>query len=133
MPSSALTIASATLAALALLLTALSLQVSRLRMRHRQTWGDGGHKDLAVAVRTHGNTLEQSLLFGLLVLALAQVGGTATAAALAAVCSVFVLARVLYCTAAFGRRLPWRQAAHALTLLCQLAATLLLVRAAWSH
>ena len=132
MSSPALTIASATLAALALLLTLLSLQVSRLRMRHRQTWGDGGHKDLALAVRTHGNTLEQSLLFGLLVLALAQVGGTATAA-LAAVCSAFVLARVLYCTAAFGRRLPWRQAAHALTLLCQLAATLLLVRAAWSH
>lgn len=131
MSSPALTIASATLAALALLLTALSLQVSRLRMHHRQTWGDGGHKDLAVAVRTHGNTLEQSLLFGLLVLALAQVGGTATAA-LAAVCSAFVLARVLYCTAAFGRRLPWRQAAHALTLLCQLAATLLLVRAEWS-
>ncbi|CAN7181326.1 MAPEG family protein [Acidovorax sp. LjRoot118] len=123
------TIAAATLATLALLLTALSLHVSRLRMRHRQTWGDGGHKDLAVAVRTHGNTLEQSLLFGLLVLA--QSGGTA-ATALAAVCCTFVLARIVYCTAAFGRRLPWRQAAHALTLLCQLAATLLLVRAAWT-
>lgn len=126
------TIAAATLATLALLLTALSLQVSRLRMRHRQTWGDGGHKDLTVAVRTHGNTLEQSLLFGLLVLALAQAGDTA-ATALAAVCTVFVLARIVYCTAAFGRRLPWRQAAHALTLLCQLAATLLLVRAAWTN
>lgn len=125
------TIAAATLATLALLLTALSLHVSRLRMRHRQTWGDGGHQDLAVAVRTHGNTLEQSLLFGLLVLALAQAGGTA-ATALAAVCCTFVLARIVYCTAAFGRRLPWRQAAHALTLLCQLAATLLLVRAAWT-
>jgi uncharacterized membrane protein YecN with MAPEG domain len=125
------TVAAATLATLALLLTALSLQVSRLRMRHRQTWGDGGHKDLAVAVRTHGNTLEQSLLFGLLVLALAQSGGTA-ATALTAVCCTFVLARIVYCTAAFGRRLPWRQAAHVLTLLCQLAATLLLVRAAWT-
>lgn len=125
------TIAAATLATLALLLTALSLHVSRLRMRHRQTWGDGGHQDLAVAVRTHGNTLEQSLLFGLLVLALAQAGGT-TATALAAVCCTFVLARIVYCTAAFGRRLPWRQAAHALTLLCQLAATLLLLRAAWT-
>ncbi|EJE51659.1 putative MAPEG superfamily protein related to glutathione S-transferase [Acidovorax sp. CF316] len=130
MPPS-LTIASATLAALALLLTALSLQVSRLRMHHRQTWGDGGHKDLAVAVRTHANTLEQSLLFGLLLLALVQAGGTGPTT-LAAVCSVFVLARLIYCTAAFGRRLPWRQAAHALTLLCQLAATLLLVRAAWT-
>lgn len=125
------TIAAATLATLALLLTALSLHVSRLRMRHRQTWGDGGHKDLAVAVRTHGNTLEQSLLFGLLVLALAQAGGTA-ATAMAAVCSAFVLARIIYCTAAFGHRLPWRQAAHALTLLCQLVAALLLVRAAWT-
>jgi uncharacterized membrane protein YecN with MAPEG domain len=123
------TIAAATLATLALLLTALSMHVSRLRMRHRQTWGDGGHKDLAVAVRTHGNTLEQSLLFCLLVLA--QAGGTA-ATAMAAVCSAFVLARIIYCTAAFGHCLPWRQAAHALTLLCQLVAALLLVRAAWT-
>ena len=62
--------AASILALLALLLTALSLNVSRLRMRHRVSFGDGGHRDLMVAVRAHGNALEQSLLFGLLLLLL---------------------------------------------------------------
>ena len=79
---STLTLAATTLVTLALLLTALSLHVSRLRLRYRQTWGDGGYKDLATAIRTHGNTLEQSMLFGLLLLAHAQLP-SATLGALA--------------------------------------------------
>ena len=106
---STLTLAATTLVTLALLLTALSLHVSRLRLRYRQTWGDGGHKDLATAIRTHGNTLEQSMLFGLLLLAHAQLP-SATLAALAVACAAFVLARLLYCVGAFTRRLAWRQA-----------------------
>ena len=127
---STLTLAATTLVTLALLLTALSLHVSRLRLRYRQTWGDGGHKDLATAIRTHGNTLEQSMLFGLLLLAHAQLP-SATLAALAVACAVFVLARLLYCVGAFTRRLAWRQAAHAVTLLAQLTATALLAHTTW--
>ena len=127
---STLTLAAATLVTLALLLTALSLHVSRLRLRYRQTWGDGGHKDLATAIRTHGNTLEQSMLFGLLLLAHAQLP-SATLAALAVACAAFVLARLLYCVGAFTRRLAWRQAAHAITLLAQLTATALLAHTTW--
>ena len=127
---STLTLAATTLVTLALLLTALSLHVSRLRLRYRQTWGDGGHKDLATAIRTHGNTLEQSMLFGLLLLAHAQLP-SATLAALAVACAVFVLARLLYCVGAFTRRLAWRQAAHAITLLAQLTATALLAHTTW--
>jgi len=128
---STLTLATTTLVTLALLLTALSLHVSRLRLRYRQTWGDGGHKDLATAIRTHGNTLEQSMLFGLLLLAHAQLP-SATLAALAVACAVFVLARLLYCVGAFARRLAWRQAAHAITLLAQLTATALLAHTTWT-
>ena len=128
---STLTLAATTLVTLALLLTALSLHVSRLRLRYRQTWGDGGHKDLATAIRTHGNTLEQSMLFGLLLLAHAQLP-SATLAALAAACAAFVLARLLYCVGAFARRLAWRQAAHAITLLAQLTATALLAHTTWT-
>ena len=127
---STLTLAATTLVTLALLLTALSLHVSRLRLRYRQTWGDGGHKDLATAIRTHGNTLEQSMLFGLLLLAHAQLP-SATLAALAVACAAFVLARLLYCVGAFTRRLAWRQAAHAVTLLAQLTATALLAHCTW--
>lgn len=128
---STLTLAATTLVTLALLLTALSLHVSRLRLRYRQTWGDGGHKDLATAIRTHGNTLEQSMLFGLLLLAHAQLP-SATLAALAVACAVFVLARLLYCVGAFTRRLAWRQATHAVTLLAQLTATALLAHTTWT-
>lgn len=128
---STLTLAATTLVTLALLLTALSLHVSRLRLRYRQTWGDGGHKDLAAAIRTHGNTLEQSMLFGLLLLAHAQFH-SATPGALAAACAAFVLARLLYCIGAFARRLAWRQAAHAITLLAQLTATALLAHCTWT-
>lgn len=128
---STLTLAATTLVTLALLLTALSLHVSRLRLRYRQTWGDGGHKDLATAIRTHGNTLEQSMLFGLLLLAHAQFHN-ATPGALAAACSAFVLARLLYCIGAFARRLAWRQAAHAITLLAQLTAMALLAHTTWT-
>lgn len=128
---STLTLAATTLVTLALLLTALSLHVSRLRLRYRQTWGDGGHKDLATAIRTHGNTLEQSMLFGLLLLAHAQLH-SATLGALAAASAAFVLARLLYCVGAFTRRLAWRQAAHAITLLAQLTATALLAHTTWT-
>lgn len=128
---STLTLAATTLVTLALLLTALSLHVSRLRLRYRQTWGDGGHKDLATAIRTHGNTLEQSMLFGLLLLAHAQLP-SATLGALAGACAAFVLARLLYCVGAFTRRLAWRQAAHAITLLAQLTTTALLAHTLWT-
>lgn len=130
---STLTLAATTLVTLALLLTALSLHVSRLRLRYRQTWGDGGHKDLATAIRTHGNTLEQSMLFGLLLLAHAQLhSATLAALALAVACAAFVLARLLYCVGAFARRLAWRQAAHAITQLAQLTATALLAHTTWT-
>ena len=50
-------ITAASLAVLAVLLTALSLRISALRLRYRTSFGDGGHKDLLLAIRAHGNTL----------------------------------------------------------------------------
>lgn len=125
------TVSAANLVALVLLLTALSLNVSRLRLRHRQTWGDGNHKDLAVAIRTHGNTLEQSLLFGLLVQAHVSVY-PGYMGVLGWVCVAFLLARLCYCIGAFGRRLVLRQAAHLATLACQLGVAASLAHAVWA-
>lgn len=113
--------AAQVLALLALWLTALSLNVSRLRLRHKVSFGDGGHKDLMVAMRVHGNALEQSLLLGVLLLALqAQPGGSAALVSWLGL--VFLLARVLHALAAFRRWLPLRQMAHVSSLVVQLAA-----------
>ena len=119
------TLSALTCAVLAILLTGLSLQVSRLRIRHRQSFGDGGHKDLMLAMRAHGNTLEQSLLFGLLML-LMELTQPAWVA-LAAVGAVFVVARLMHAVAIFQRLLLLRQIAHVLSVLCQLVLALALL------
>jgi uncharacterized protein len=119
------TLTALTCAVLAILLTGLSLQVSRLRIRYRQSFGDGGHKDLMLAIRAHGNTLEQSLMFGLLML-LMELTQPAWAA-LAAVGAVFVMARLMHTVAIFRRLLLLRQIAHVLSVLCQLALALALL------
>lgn len=120
--------AASILALLAVLLTALSLHISRLRLRYRVSFGDGGHKDLLVAVRAHGNALEQSLLFGLLLLA--ADGRAALAPAwLAGAGLAFIAARIVHAAAMFGRRLGWRQAAHVASVLLQgLLAVAILVK-----
>ncbi len=119
------TLTALTCAVLAILLTGLSLQVSRLRIRHRQSFGDGGHKDLMLAMRAHGNTLEQSLMFGLLML-LMELTQPAWGA-LAAVAALFVMARLMHAVAIFKRLLLLRQIAHVLSVLCQLALALALL------
>jgi uncharacterized membrane protein YecN with MAPEG domain len=123
-------IVAASLAALALLLTALSLQVSRLRLRHRVSFGDGGHKDLLVATRAHGNALEQCLLYAVLALAAAALPGVGPAS-LAACAAAFVAARVLHVAGLFGRRLLLRQLAHATSTLVHLALAGLIALALW--
>ncbi|MDG9923669.1 MULTISPECIES: MAPEG family protein [unclassified Pseudomonas] len=113
-------------AILALLLIGLSLNISRLRMRHQVAFGDGGKPDLIKAVRAHGNSLEQSMLFIVLLYlgeATGQIGGPLTAA----LGFAFIMLRLLYCTGLFARILLLRQASHALTMLVLLAVTLLLL------
>lgn len=115
-----------TMAALALLLIALSLNISRLRMAHRISFGDGGIKELTVAVRAHGNSLEQSLFFALL-LYVAETSAHLDSRLVLALGCAFVALRIVYCAAMFARRLRVRQVAHALTMLLQLATTVPLV------
>ncbi|MFN3495566.1 MAG: MAPEG family protein [Hydrogenophaga sp.] len=100
-----------TLVALLLVITVLSLRVSQLRLRHRVSLGDGGHKDLLVAVRAHGNGLEQGSLYAVLLLAHAQLHLGPDAWVLVAN-AAFVAARVVQPLALFGRWLRLRQLAH---------------------
>jgi uncharacterized protein len=115
------------LAFLALLLSGLSLNVSRLRLRHKVSYGDGGHKDLLVAVRAHGNALEQSLLFGALLLALEARHGVGVGV-IPALGLTFMTVRLLHVLAIFRRWLLLRQAAHIATLAAQLVTVFALLR-----
>ena len=112
-----------TAALLSLLLIGLSLNVSRLRLRHRVSFGDGGNPALTAAIRAHGNTLEQSLLF---IVLLYLLEGVAQAGEpwLLGVTVTFVGARLLYCAAILRRQRLLRQIGHGLTLLVLLVTTL---------
>jgi uncharacterized protein len=119
------TLIALTSALLTLLLIGLSLNISRLRIRYKQSFGDGGHKDLLLAIRAHGNTLEQGLLFALLML-LMELTQPAWGM-LGAVGAVFLLARLLHALAMFQRLLLLRQIAHGVSVVCQLALALALL------
>ena len=117
-----------TAAALAFLLVALSIHVSRLRLGHRIAFGDGGNKDLTMAMRAHGNSLEQSVIFVPLLYFIEMHAGVDGTVALA-LGAAFVVARVVYCAALFIRLLPVRQVAHTVTMLLVIGAAGLI---AWS-
>lgn len=113
-------------AVLSLLLIALSLNISRLRMRHQIAFGDGGQADLTKAMRAHGNSLEQSVLF-IVLLYLGEVSGQISPPLTAALGFAFIMLRLLYCTGLFARLLLLRQVSHALTMLVLLVVSLLLL------
>jgi len=99
-------------------LIALSLNVSRLRMRHRISLGDAGHKPLQAAVRAHGNALEQALLF-LLLLLVAEVQSHGSALLLGASIA-FLGARCAHAYGLLAGHLRLRQTGHGVTVLVQL-------------
>ena len=61
-----------------LLILGLGVNVSRLRGKYNVFLGDGGHKDLAGAVRAHGNSVEHVPLILLLLLVAELCGGSST-------------------------------------------------------
>lgn len=119
-------ISAYTAAALTLLLLTLSANVSRLRLAHKVSFGEGNIKELTMAVRAHGNTLEQSVLFVLL-LYFVETHAQLDDRVVLSLGAAFVLARVVYCAALFKRVLPVRQVSHVLTLLLQAVAVVLIV------
>ncbi len=125
-----LTISALTTATMTVLLTALSLNVSRLRLRYKVSFGHGTHRDLEMAVRAHGNTLEQILLFVALLMGLESIAPGH--AALVPLAASFVVARCLHIIALFSRKLLLRQIAHLATVGLQLT-TALLIGWRWSQ
>ena len=126
-----LTVSGATAAVLSILLTALSINVSRLRIKYRVSYGHADHRDLEVAIRAHGNALEQVMLFMILLICAETM--TTTKPLLAWAAATFVFVRLVHSVALFARLLPVRQIAHTATVLLQLLLAGFLLYAVWSR
>lgn len=85
---------------LAVLIIALSARITRLRWHHQVGIGDGGHRDLARAIRVHANSVEYVPL-GLVLMLIAELNGF-SAWLLHVAGSALFLGRVLH-AAGLGR------------------------------
>lgn len=104
----------------AFIVTALALNISRLRMRHRVANGDGGLVEMKAAIRAHGNGVEHVGLMGLMVLAL-ELGG-ASGTGLALLVLGFSLSRVLHAASMLTSRFGLRRLAASGTYAAEVAA-----------
>jgi uncharacterized membrane protein YecN with MAPEG domain len=94
-------ISACTAGILILMQTALMMTVVAARRRNRQSIGDGGHHELLMAIRRHGNFAENAAIFlaGFTLLELAGGGRLG----LAIMCAAFVLGRISH---AVGLSMP---------------------------
>ena len=85
-------VSACTAGILIIMQTALMFSVIFARRRNRQSLGDGGHHELLLAIRRHGNFAENAAIFiaGFALLELMGAGRTS----LAILCAAFVLGRV---------------------------------------
>ena len=73
---------------------ALMSAVIRLRMRDRQSLGDGGHPELLRAIRRHGNFAENAAIFAVCFGLLEMLGEGRTM--MVVLCTGFVIGRLLH-------------------------------------
>ena len=88
------TVTASTAGALILLQMVLQMMVSLRRGKHMQGFGDGGHKSLEIAIRRHGNLIENAAIL-LIVLWLMEIGGLSRSWLLAFAATA-VMGRVLH-------------------------------------
>ncbi|WP_088329412.1 MAPEG family protein [Lacimicrobium sp. SS2-24] len=110
-----------------LLLLALALNVSRIRMRHKISLGDGNNKALMAAIRTHSNSIEQAPCFVLVVLALTLID--ATSPMLPVLVIGFTLARLAHAWGMLYRVFMARRIGAGLTYVFQLLAIIAVLHA----
>lgn len=105
-------------AGLLLFVTLLAANVSRLRIEKQIGNGDGGDGDLRRAIRPHGNALEHSVPFVLLLVLAAQAAVPAQWQLGYAL--TFAAARVMHAYGFYARRFRFRQLGAGLTYLALL-------------
>lgn len=103
-----------------LLVTLLAMHVSYRRITLKIANGDGGHVDMKKAIRAHGNALEHTVLFGILVLAWV-VSGAGPVIQMVLV-SGFTLSRVLHAIGMLFAVFNLRRLGAAFTYIFELAA-----------
>ena len=114
-----------------LLLVLLAARISRLRLRNKVAWGDGGNPELMRAIRLHANTAEHAPIFVLMALAYELTRGSTPL--LAATAGAFALARLAFAAALIGRGLHLvRMGAAMLTYLTQTVLAVLLLAGAFA-
>ena len=107
------------------LLLLLTVNVSRLRIKHRISYGDGGNKQLVTAIRVHGNGTEQVPVFALIILALSFLD--ASMLLISSLVIGFTLSRLIHAFGMLGRKPVLRQAGAAITYVSQAVAALTLM------
>ena len=95
----------------------LAINVSRLRIKHRISWGDGNNKDLMKAIRVHANGIEQLPIYGLLILALIFSGTSNSVLAYLSI--AFTFSRLTHAYGMLYRKPILRQVGVAITYLLQ--------------
>lgn len=100
-----------------LLTTLLAMNVSRVRMKEKIGVGDGGSKNLKIAMRAHMNSLEHTVPYGLILHALTYVDLSNTALSIFAF--GFIITRCLQSYSMLASVFRLRQITAALTYLFQ--------------
>lgn len=113
-----------------LLLVSLALNVSRLRLKYRISFGDGNNRQLLKAIRAHANLSEQLPIFSLLVLALTFIHTSSFL--LMMFVSVFTLSRISHAAGVIFSFHKARRIGAALTYLLQVGAAIALLVGAFA-
>ncbi len=108
----------------AIILFALTANVSRMRIKLGISVGDGGNSDMLYAIRAQCNGVEQVPMYCLLVLALTLSGGSEKF--LAALTLSFSAARIFHAYGMLGRSFLFRRIGAGLTYLLQVLAMVFL-------
>jgi len=104
-----------------LLVLALAINVSRLRIKHKVSLGDGGNKCLMAGIRAHCNALEQLPIFAIVMIALTFLG--ASTILLSTLVIGFSLARIFHAYGMLYRVFIARRIGAGFTYVFQFIAT----------
>ena len=108
-----------------LLLWLLAVNVSRLRMKLRIAYGDGGNNDMNQAIRTHANGVENVMIYSFILLALTFVGVANWV--MATMVLAFLAGRVLHAIGMLQRNFTARRVGAGITFLAEIVAIVVLL------
>ncbi|WP_444915322.1 MAPEG family protein [Microbulbifer sp. TRSA007] len=107
------------------ILLAFTINVSRLRIKYKISWGDGGNKGLMKAIRVHANGTEQVPIYALIILSISFANPDNVALPILVI--IFTLTRLLHAYGMLLRNPLLRQIGAAITYATQGAAILTLL------